>query len=152
MINIGNTIPKEFSSNDLDKEIFQEVIKNIKDSVDYFWFAKFKDGTTLSQYNKDGSENLAKRIFDEEKKENLDQVWWIPLKNKTSYGLKLEENQRLILVRRNYIRTTADGQERSTIYMLGWQKTENEKNIKNILFLNKDGKFEVSDNFEHYFV
>ena len=110
--------------------------------LDYFWLAILKDGKRIPQFNKDGSENLAKLVFDEEKKGNLKEVYWIPFRIGKPYGIQLKEGQKLILLRRGYVNNKG---ERKIVYMLGYEKGE-------IMFISPSGKTYISNDFNYDFM
>lgn len=72
------------------------------------------------------------------------------------YVVHLQEGQRPIVLRRNFIQTclgdngnVKETGQREIIYMLGWQQTHRGRNIKSIMFIHEDGHVELSKNFEH---
>jgi len=111
-------------------------------SLDYFWVADYGNGEYLPQFEGD-KENL----FGDIDQKRLKRFWLIPVREGLQmFCLHLQPWQRLIFVRRNYVRS--DGAKRM-VYLLGWQATINGKNYKSIQFIQPDAnKVDVSDNFD----
>lgn len=90
------------------------------------WKAYYKDGSDLSQYNADGSENKYKNID----RESLSHFVLFEGKD-VRFACYLHKDQRLIFRRRTYLR----GDEKAVIYLVGWQMTVGGRNIKSIAYI-----------------
>jgi len=68
-------------------------------------------------------------------------AWWNKIDNKWTLQCpkckKIREKQT----------ESCSGHSIENIYLLGWQETKEGKNVKHIMFINEDGTFELSDNF-----
>lgn len=131
------------------KQNYEETIKNIDNKeLDFFWVVKLRDGTEKVQFNSDGSENYGdyvNDIFQSDVKE----AFFIPFRDDidyfggdTCYGVRLESEDRLILFRRNFLNydlIDIKKQTKTTKYCLGYQRTKDGKNFKEIMFLDSDG-------------
>jgi hypothetical protein len=131
------------------KQNYEETIKNINNKeLDFFWVVKFNDGTEKVQFNKDGTENYGDYVNDIFKRDDVKEAFFIPFRDDIEYfddkcyGVKLESDDRLILFRRNFLKfkpTDIKNQSKSTKYCLGYQRTKDGKNFKEIMFLDSDG-------------
>lgn len=108
------------------------------------WKANYIDGTSLSQFNQDGTENKYKDID----RYNLSSFSLINQQGKTVYRVYLQQNQRLIFRRRNFIQLN-NTQERHTIYLVGWQQTiltpSGDKNITALNYIYEDGSIALDN-------
>ena len=94
------------------------------------WTANYSDGTTLKQYNADGSENTYNDI-DREKLVSFSLFVF-----GRNYILDLDTERRLIYRKRTKVSSTGKQED---IYLLGWQKTVKGENIQSIMFIGEDG-------------
>ncbi|MHA1253063.1 MAG: hypothetical protein ACTSRP_23955, partial [Candidatus Helarchaeota archaeon] len=128
------------------------------------WIAIYKDGTIFSQFDLETGEE---RLFGDIDQSKLEKFGWFPfseelakkVKEKTNqvvkvktnlpyFVLKLEPEQRLIAVRRNtitYMLSDLSVKRRTTVYLLGWQKTINGKNVKRIMYIDENGEFTLGE-------
>ena len=103
----------------------------------YFWSVKYNDGTTFSQFDSDGTENMWGDV-DQEKVRNVTwcQFSWnlsrkIELPTKwvifpKKYSLNFDPGDKIFIVRRNHIDFSARGEKGRRIeYILG----KNDKEI-----------------------
>lgn len=102
----------------------------------YYWVVTYQDGTTYSQYNSDGTENLWKEV----NQDNVVRVSWkefsLVLSNKVeistkwsvlpkTHSLNVETTDDIFIVRRNHIDFNAWGEKGHRIeYILGKNKDE----------------------------
>lgn len=141
MKNIANTIA-------VIKEIRSYVVRT---SHTHFWLAELKDEDIIPQY--EIVDNVFfKRTFrealEEEKKGNLETVYWIPFNSEgTTIACTPGDGRRIILFQRGYINPII-GMSRPFIYALGWQTTINGRNIKSIDFLMPDGTVHNHFNYD----
>jgi len=106
----------------------------------FHWKAIYNDGTYLSQYNEDDSENKYSLI-------DRSKLTTFILYNNTIpvIVLHLDQNKRLIYRKRIALRVGSGIKE--VVYIVGWQETKEGVNFQNILFLFEDGHIEVVDRF-----
>lgn len=103
------------------------------------WLAVYNDGTTLSQYNENGSEN---KYIDIERSTLIQFV--LLCDGTPKVVVHLDQNKKLIY----RIRTAANNKgviER--VYLVGWQERSNSVNTQMISFLFGDGHIEIVDRF-----
>lgn len=93
------------------------------------WKVEYSDGSSLAQYNEDGTVNTYRDI-DREKLVSFS----LSVFNNT-YTVSLEDGRRLIYRQRVKV---SPGKPDEVIYLLGWQKTVRGENIQSILFISKD--------------
>lgn len=112
------------------------------------WRAFYRDEKYLPQYNEDGTENRYTDID----RYRLVRFDLVNEENKTIYSLYLQQGQRLIFRRRNFIKMNG---ERWLVYLVGWQKTFNDgvrdHNITAINYIHPDGSISLDnarDNLE----
>jgi len=107
------------------------------------WKAIYKDGTSLEQYNDDGTENKYSSID----RNNLSQ--FILIQNHIpKVVIHLREGQKLIYRRRVAMPITGINAFKSqAVYLAGWQENRNGVNFQCITFLFEDGHIEVVDRF-----
>ena len=145
-----NTISSRFIfSNDI-RDIFKDRIKNISENYHYFWLAIYNNKEVLSQFDENGNEIYGEKVnklFDDYEKGLIKEIWLIPLKEDTSYGLRYNEKDRLILFRRGFIRKEPTKTINKKVYSLGYQRTENNKNEKEMIFVLEDGSYIITDDF-----
>lgn len=130
--------------------------------IQYPWTAIFKDGSTLTQFNSDNSENLFRLVLD--RQDDLVKFTVGPITvdlsdgSFTVGGLKLYGSsnadgyeewginekipKRLIYFRR--VKRTFDAQslDQSSIYIVycvGWQATVDFHNVQHVMYLHPDG-------------
>jgi hypothetical protein len=97
------------------------------------WLAVYKDDTTLSQYNEDGTEN---RYFDIDR--NRLTHFAILDEDKAVLVIEFERpTQQLIFRRRHHINLAGNHAE---IYLVGWHENIHGTNIKVINYIYPDGK------------
>lgn len=144
-----------FVTDALIRDKYQSTIEKIRNYAHhYFWLAVLKDGRNIVQFKEDGTEVLFKEVMTELEKNNLAKFYWIPInQGKNSHGITIGEGERLIAIKRGYIRYKFSYiEERRMVYLLGVQKTINGENVKTILFIDQDGNTEISNNFEYDFI
>lgn len=109
------------------------------------WCAIYKDESTLSEYNPDGTKNR----YEDIKREELVRFDMINEKGRAIYSLYLRYGQRLIYRRRTLIRVTSEGEKRQLIYLVGWQMTvytnKGPQNITAINYIFEDGSISLDD-------
>jgi len=103
------------------------------------WLAIYNDGTTLPQYNEDGSENKYTDI----KRDKLTQ-FIIYRYTCPKLIMHLDSHKKLIYRMR---RAENDRGEQEVVYLVGWQEKRNGYNIQSISFLFEDDHIEVVDRF-----
>jgi len=96
------------------------------------WVAQYNDGSELSQYNADGSENKYANID----RERLLTFGLFDNSGDLKLAIHLDPGQRLIYRRRVEHRT---GHQPITVYMAGWQQTIAGQNVQSIQYLFPDG-------------
>lgn len=101
------------------------------------WVARYNDGTSLSQYNEDGSENS---YFD------IDRRKLSSFELTNSAGgfllcLHLDPDQRLIFRRRVMKRS---GYADVVVYLVGWQMSLGGRNVQSISYLTEKGEIHVA--------
>ena len=103
------------------------------------WQAIYNDGTTLPQYNEDGSENRYTDI-------NRDTLTQFILFRYTRPKLviHLDSHKKLIYRMR---RAENDRGVQEVVYLVGWQEKRNGYNIQSISSLFEDDHIEVVDRF-----
>jgi len=109
----------------------------------YYWKAIYGDGTSLSQYNADGSKN-GYRDIDRSKL-----VCFALLQvnsDKPIVVLHLSLGQRLIYRRR--VAQNVNTGEKTAVYLAGWQETVQGRNVQMICFVFEDGHIEVRNGFD----
>ena len=109
------------------------------------WKAIYNDGSCLTQYNADGTENRYEDI-DRYKLSRFDLYKNADIDKTPFYSLYLRHGQRLIFRRRNFISTNG---ERHMIIIVGWQKTYDTKplptNATAINYIYEDGSIALDD-------
>jgi hypothetical protein len=103
------------------------------------WLAIYIDGTTLQQYNADGSENKYLNIERDKLKQFV-----LLRDNEPKVVIHVDQNKKLIY----RMRTAANNKgiiER--VYLAGWQQRTNGMNTQMISFLFEDGHIEIVDKF-----
>lgn len=122
----------------------------------YEWKANYEDGTSLPQYNEDGSKNIytdidrSKLVSFEilnliEQKDEEGKV--IKSEKKIIHNLKLAKGQRLICRQRKFMR---NDMVNNIVWIVGWQQTVEGKNIQSIAYIYPDGKIEMSGSWKEY--
>ena len=102
-----------------------------------YWRAVYKNGDSLSQFDKEGRENKYTKID----RAHLERFELVKENKEVSFSLILEEGQRLIH-RRIRFKTMnfKTGKIIDTVaYMVGWQQTIEEKNVQAISYLLPNG-------------
>lgn len=134
-----------------DKKLRENFIKKIYFAtlkrMDYFWIAFLKDGSNIPQIDEEGNENMFSKVYEAEGMGKLKSVFWIPTSNEVSFGIELKENQKVIVLRRNYIKVIGEQRERETKYLLGYEEGEK----KQIMFINDKGDSKITNDFEYNF-
>jgi hypothetical protein len=104
------------------------------------WIAHYNDGTTLAQYNEDGSENRYQDI-------NRDKLIAFTLwnDNKLSLALHLQPGQRLIYRKRVEKKS---GEPDIMVYLAGWQQTVNGENVQSIAYVTQGGEIHLAGAFK----
>lgn len=102
------------------------------------WRARYKDGTTLEQYNSDGEANGYENI----NRDKLDAFEIFDSKDKRLIlRMFLEPEQRLIYRRRVW-QDFRTGNIKFYLYMIGWQQTIKGQNIQSLNYIYPDGHVE----------
>lgn len=104
------------------------------------WQAIYTDGTTLPQYNEDGSENKYTAI----ERDRLIQ-FIIYRYTRPKLIIHLDRHKKLIYRMR---RAENDRGEQEAVYLVGWQEKRNGYNIQSLSFLFEDDHIEVVDGFK----
>jgi len=135
-----------------DKNLREKFIKSIYyaklQGIDYFWVAFLKDGKIIPQIDENGNENLFSKVYEAEGLGKLKSLFWIPTKNEISYGIELKKGQKIVALRRNYIKVIGEQRERRIIYILGYEEGENKK----YMFINEKGETKITNDFEFNFI
>lgn len=104
------------------------------------WLAIYNDGTTLPQYNEDGTENKYTDI----KRDEL--IGFALSHNKVAkLALHLDPNKKLIYRKR--VAKKFSGAEEA-VYLCGWQELVEGKNRQCLCAVFEDGHIEVLDGFK----
>jgi hypothetical protein len=109
----------------------------------YTWTAQYEDGTSLSEHENDVEHGTGDIDW-----ERVRAVHLLPLKD----GLPIHvveihpPDERLIALARRVIAIngSGDAQDKFTIWVVGWQRTDAGKNHKSILFVYPDGSVRMS--------
>jgi hypothetical protein len=113
---------------------------------DFSWVVSYRDGTSLSQYNGDGSENKM------DLSRPVKMLSWIPFDvTRRRFDYELDDGEKPIIVRRCYVPMGMSSEQcKRIVYMIGGEKLGNDgKNIKDITYISpsfriairgKDGK------------
>lgn len=116
--------------------------------MNFKWKAVYEDGSELSQYNEDGSENKYPDI------ERSKLVRFALLQFHSAQPcviLHLNKNQRLIYRRRVALRfglKDVNIKQKETIHLIGYQELINGRNVQTICFVFEDGHIEIIDGFK----
>ena len=107
---------------------------------DIHWKAVYDDGTELTQFNEDGSENKYPDI--DRRKLAFFELY---NKEKLIFRLHLEKGRRLIVRRRVIAKGKLGGKLIPTqvIWLVGWQWNANGRNVQDIAFIFDDGHVEL---------
>lgn len=97
------------------------------------WVAYYSDGSSLPQYNADGSENKYQDI-DRSRLESF-ALWQDSTK---VFHLHIEPGQRLIYRRR------VEMPQGTSVYLVGWQQTVGTENIQSIAYVFPNGSVELA--------
>jgi hypothetical protein len=107
-----------------------------------YWRAVYKDGTELSQFKEDGSEN---------KYPDIDRgklaFFEIHSTDSVLFRLHLEPGRRLI-VRKRIIGNLFNPTDKKVVWMVGWQWNENGRNLQDIAWVFEDGHVELTGRFK----
>ena len=98
------------------------------------WEAQYKDGTSLPQYNADGTENRYADID----RSRLEAFSLVRADGSIALHLVLDPGQRLIY-RLRVEQSTGPASSKIVVYMAGWQQTINGQNIQSIAYVREDG-------------
>jgi hypothetical protein len=101
------------------------------------WIANYNDGTSLPQFNEDGTENKYIDI-DRSKLSSFDMV-----EDKLILSVILERPTQKLICRR---RVCVDlfGNFKSAIWLVGWHENIGGKSIKSICYIYSDGHIELA--------
>ena len=103
------------------------------------WEAVYDNGTSLSQFNPDGSENKYVNID----REKITQ--FVLYRNgKPAVVIHLNRNKKLVYRMR---RAQDNHGNQEAVYLAGWQEKRNGKNVQMISFLFEDNHIEIVDRF-----
>lgn len=105
------------------------------------WIATYTDGSTLSQYNEDGSENAYKDID----RERLHSFALLTAEGRTVLVLMLDPGQRLIYRKRHRI---VMGVSHHVIWLVGWQQTIAGQNVQSIAYVGETGSIILGGKFK----
>lgn len=101
------------------------------------WVSRYNDGTSLPQYNEDGSENKYSDI-DRQKLSSFELTKRV---GELAFCLHLDPGQRLIFRRRVMKRS---GYTDMVVYVVGWQMNVNGKNVQSIAYLTEKGEIHMA--------
>jgi len=112
-------------------------------NAEVYWKAVYNDGTVLSQFNEDGSENKYLDI-------DRSKIAFFELfaGTKLIFRLHLEEGRRLICRRRVELNIMTGKTE--SIFLVGWQQTVNGSNIQDIAYIFPDGHVELAGKWKEH--
>lgn len=114
------------------------------EEMPYDWVAVYEDGSTLEQYNEDGSEN---RYADIQRKRVTEFHLRSRTQNRTLLAVEITAEDRLIYRRRNSMNGVS-GEKNWTIFMVGWQKTLGGRNVQSINWIFPDGSIINTGRFQ----
>ena len=104
------------------------------------WKAVYNNGTYLTQYNENGTENKYTDI------NRLILSTFLLIKDsKPILIIHLDKNKRLIYRKR--VTMTMDNRITRIVHLVGWQENKNGVNIQCLCFVFPDGHIEVLDRF-----
>lgn len=103
------------------------------------WKAEYADGSVLTQYNADGTENK----YSEISKSNLSK--FIIMEGEQPKLVVHVEGKKLIYKQRAIISNTG---RRERIWIAGWQENKDGSNVQCVSFLFPDGHVEVMPKFK----
>lgn len=108
------------------------------------WYVVYDDDSIFVQYEEDGTENAFGSI-------DRDRLMEFHLIGRTTekvvLSISMDKDQRLIFRRRNSMSGNT-GEKNWTIYMAGWQKTVNGKNVQSINWVFPDGRIVNTGKFQ----
>ncbi|MEA3432060.1 MAG: hypothetical protein U9R01_05210 [candidate division WOR-3 bacterium] len=129
---------------------FGKLREAVKDTVrhSYMWAAELTDGSYLTEYNRDGTDNRFNTVLDAEKKGKLKALWLVPLKDGLpSHVVIFDDDKRVICKKRHAINMNMAAP--LTLFMLGWQTTMKingiKKNVKSIFYVDGNGNTVLSN-------
>jgi hypothetical protein len=111
----------------------------------YTWKAFYKDGTSLQEID-DNGKDIGTGAIDYN---NVEEIHVIPLKSGLpAHKIKIHPpDERLIAFARRVIMLGEDSVSH-TIWVMGWQRTDNGKNTKTMLFIYPDGSVKLTSEDE----
>jgi len=111
-----------------------------------YWKAFYIDGTSLPQFNKDGTENKYLDIRRDELSKFI-----LYQDDKPKVVIHLDKNKKLICRKR--IAMNMFSKIKEIVWLVGWQERRRGVNVQSLSFLFEDGRVEVLDRFkeEHPF-
>ncbi|KKL95154.1 hypothetical protein LCGC14_1857460 [marine sediment metagenome] len=101
------------------------------------WKAIYLDGKSLNQYNEDKSVNKYTDID-----RTILKFFELYKENKLILRVHLDDNKRLIFRRRVSLKMGVGITE--VVYLVGWQKTVERKNVQSICYIFEDGHIEMA--------
>ena len=106
------------------------------------WKAIYRDGSSLSQFNPDRTENKYTSID----RANLSQ-FHVMRNGEPVVIIHIQPGQQLIYRRRVAMHLTKFGRSDEAVYLVGWQENRNGTNVQMLCAVFEDGHIEVTDRF-----